>query len=170
MTSPTTSSRITGTGGATAGAGVDPHLATLPTDVEGICVEATEDRHAVLRFADGIPGFADAHEFVLTDLTPDDTFQVLTSVDDPELSLVVTSPWLFFPDYAPELSESDRRVLGIDQPEQAAVFCTVIADDDGDALHLNLRAPFVANVDTLTARQVVLDDELPLRAAIPTGG
>ena len=150
--------------------GDDHRLATLPADVEGICVQATEDRPAVLRFADGIPGFAEAHEFVLTDLTPDDTFQLLTSADDAELSLVVTSPWLFFPEYAPELPEDDRRVLGIERPEQAAVFCTVIADDDGDALHLNLRAPFVANVDTLAARQVVLDEDLPLRATISAGG
>ena len=145
------------------------HLATLPAAVQGIPVEATE-RPAVLKFADGIPGFADAHEFTLTDLTPDDTFQLLTSVEDPALSLVVTSPWLFFPEYAPQLPEHDQRVLGIDEPEQAVVFCTVIADDEGERLHLNLRAPFVANVDTLAARQVVLDDELPLRATITAEG
>ena len=146
-------------------------IATLSDDLEGEPVGATEEEPAALWFADGIPGFADSRSFVLTDLTSDDTFQLLTSVEDPELSLVVTSPWLFFPEYEPELPEHDRRVLGIERPEQAAVFCTVIADDDTDALYLNLRAPFVANVHTLTARQVVLDDsELPLRAAVTAGG
>jgi flagellar assembly factor FliW len=128
------------------------------------------DATSVLRFPDGIPGFADAHGFVLSDLTEDGTFQVLTCVEDPELSLVVTSPWLFFPDYAPELPASDQRVLGIETPEDAVLFCTVIADDDAEALHLNLRAPFVANARTLDARQVVLDDELPLRATVTAGG
>jgi flagellar assembly factor FliW len=145
--------------------------ARLTAGAEGAEVTTTEsDGPTVLRFADGIPGFADAHGFVLSDLTDEGTFQLLTSVDHPDLSLVVTSPWLFFPDYAPELSDGDQRVLGIERPEDVVLFCTVTADDT-DALHLNLRAPFVANARTHAARQVVLDDdELPLRATVTTGG
>jgi flagellar assembly factor FliW len=131
---------------------------------------ATEDPR-VLRFDDGIPGFADARRFSLTDLTQDGTFQLLTCEDQRELSLVVASPWLFFPDYTPELPEDDRRVLGIDDPADAVVFCTVSAEDDQDRLVLNLRAPFVANVSSRLARQVILDDEaLPLRASVVPGG
>jgi flagellar assembly factor FliW len=145
--------------------------ATLAAGAEGSPVDTMPDATSVLRFHDGIPGFADAHGFVLSDLTEDGTFQLLTCVEDPDLSLVVTSPWLFFPDYAPTLPDSDQRVLGIDRPEDAVLFCTVIADDDADALHLNLRAPFVANANTLAARQVVLDDpDLPLRATLDAGG
>jgi flagellar assembly factor FliW len=145
--------------------------ARLTAGAEGAPVTTTDsDGPAVLRFTDGIPGFADAHGFVLSDLTDEGTFQLLTCVDDPDLSLVVTSPWLFFPDYAPALPDSDRQVLGIERPEDAVLFCTVIADDDTDALYLNLRAPFVANATTHAARQVVLDDDLPLRATVPTGG
>lgn len=129
-----------------------------------------DEQFAVLRFSDGIPGFPGMRSFILSDLTDDGTFQLLSSVEDPELSLVVASPWLFFADYAPELPSSDQDVLGIEEPEDAIVFCTVIADDT-EALHLNLRAPFVANARTLAARQVVLDDiELPLRATVTAGG
>jgi flagellar assembly factor FliW len=124
----------------------------------------------VLRFADGIPGFAAAHRFALEDLTDDGTFQLLASLDVADLSLVVASPWLFFPDYAPELPESDRRGLGIDEPDDVVLFCSVVADDDQDVLHLNLRAPFVANVHTREARQVVLHEDLPLRATVTAGG
>lgn len=129
-----------------------------------------DEQYAVLRFSDGIPGFPGMRNFILSDLTDDGTFQLLSSVEDPELSLVVASPWLFFADYTPELPTSDQDVLGIEAPEDAIVFCTVIADDT-EALHLNLRAPFIANARTLTARQVVLDDiELPLRATVTAGG
>lgn len=131
--------------------------------------EPAEDL-AVLRFADGIPGFADAHRFVLSDLTDDGVFQLLTCLDDPEVSLVVASPWLFFPDYAPELPTSDQRVLGIDEPDDAVVFCTVTVPDDSEQLLVNLKAPFVTNARTHEARQVVLDDDdLPLRAPVPAG-
>lgn len=125
---------------------------------------------AVLSFDDGIPGFTGARRFVLSDLTDDGTFQMLRCVDDPDLSLVVTSPWLFFPDYAPELPDVDQVVLGIQEPTEAVVFCSVIAEDT-DELVLNLRAPFIANSRTRSARQVILDDEsIPLRAAVTAGG
>ena len=119
----------------------------------------------VLAFTDGIPGFAGAHHFVLTDLTEDGTFQLLASVEDPALSLVVTVPWLFFPDYELELPQHDLRSLAIESPEDVVVYCSVIAEEVSEGLYLNLRAPFVANPHTLAARQVILEDEeLPLRA------
>jgi flagellar assembly factor FliW len=153
-------------------ASLDPSTFTgrLPIEMEGSAVDDVGDQPPVLRFADGIPGFADAHGFVLSDLTEDGVFQMLTCVEDPELSLVVASPWLFFPSYTPDLPEGDRRVLGIAEPEDAVLFCSVVADEDADVLHLNLRAPFVANAKTLVARQVVLDEDLPLRATVPPEG
>lgn len=137
----------------------------LGTDDVGTAMQEPE---GVLRFDDGIPGFAQARRFVLSDLSDDGTFQLLTCVEDPDLSLVVASPWLFFPDYAPELPEEDRSVLAIDDPTQAVLFCTVNVDDD-ERLVVNLRAPFIANARTLAARQVVLEEDLPLRAAVPSG-
>lgn len=128
----------------------------------------TGDRE--LRFPEGIPGFADARRFLLTDLTEDRTFQLLQSLDDPELSMVVCVPWLFFPDYAPELDEPEQRALELERAEDAVVFCAVTAEDEGDALYLNLLGPFVVNARTRVGRQVVLDDpELPARAAVSQG-
>lgn len=128
------------------------------------------DTPDVLTFAGGIPGFAAAERFVLGDLTDDGTFQLLTDADHPDTSIVVTSPWLFFPDYGLELPDGDRRELDLADPDEAIVFCSVVSDD-AERLYLNLRAPFVANARTRAARQVVLDDpELPLRALVPAGG
>jgi len=124
----------------------------------------------VLSFDEGIPGFGPRHHFALTDLTQDGTFQMLTCLEDPELTLVVSSPWLFFPDYEPEISEADRSVLGLEDPADAIVFCSVIAEDTAELI-LNLRAPFIANSRTRRARQVILEDESqPLRAAVRAEG
>ena len=140
----------------------------MPTDD---AAAAPDTELPVLRFEDGIPGFPAARHFALSDLTEDGTFQLLTCVDDPELSLVVASPWLFFPDYAPDIPTGDAEGLQLEQAEDAALFCSVIADDHEDRIALNLRAPFVANARTLAARQVVLlDEDLPLRADVPAGG
>ena len=124
----------------------------------------------VLTFPGGIPGFSDVERFGLSDLTEDGTFQLLQAVDVPELSLVVASPWLFFPDYAPDLPDASLEQLGIEAREDLVVFCTVQADDT-DQLQLNLRAPFATNVRTHRGVQLILDDpDLPLRAVVSAGG
>lgn len=121
----------------------------------------------VLQFPDGIPGFARSRRFVLVELAEDSAFQILQSLDEPEVSLVVGVPWLFFPDYAPVLGEDDRRDLGISSPEDAIVFCAVALDDDSDQVYLNLLGPFVVNATTRLGRQVVLADPAqPVRAPV----
>ncbi len=138
--------------------------------VPATTTDTAGDPPTVLTFRGGIPGFATAERFTLSDLTDDGTFQLLACVDDPDVSLVVTSPWLFFPDYAPDLPDAEVASLEVVAPEELVVFCSVQADDT-DQLHLNLRAPFVTNARTHAARQLVLDDpELPLRATVTAGG
>ncbi|HVL99730.1 MAG TPA: flagellar assembly protein FliW [Egibacteraceae bacterium] len=124
---------------------------------------------SILEFPDGIPGFPSSRRFVLSDLTEDaeGPFQVLQSLDDPTLSMVVSVPWPFFPDYSPRLDETDRAVLELDDPEDAVVFCGVTADPDNGTVFLNLLGPFVVNARTLRGRQVVLTDpQQPARAPV----
>jgi flagellar assembly factor FliW len=126
-----------------------------------------------LHFPDGIPGFPEAERFALTDLSEDGNgaFQLLESLDEPDLSMVVTVPWLFFPDYAPEIDDVDRTELGLDKPEDAVVFCAVTMGDERDVVYVNLLGPFVVNGRTRMGRQVVLrDDSQPLRAPLPLAG
>jgi flagellar assembly factor FliW len=121
----------------------------------------------VLHFPNGIPGFPAATRFALTDLDEAGTFQVLQSLDDPELSFVVCVPWMLFPDYSPEIDEDVRTDLDLDTPEDAFVFCSVTVEGDAHEFYVNLLGPFVANVRTRRARQVVLaDQDLPVRAAV----
>ena len=122
----------------------------------------------VVTFPDAIPGFPDARRFVLRDLDEHGTFQLLESVDTPDLSLVVCVPWMFFPDYAPEIDEEVQRQLALERVEDAIVFCSVTAEPDQDELYLNLLGPFVVNVATQQGRQVVQADvDLPARAPVP---
>lgn len=126
-----------------------------------------------LYFPDGIPGFPGPRRFLLRDLSEDGNgaFQLLESVDEPDVSMVVTVPWLFFPDYAPEIDEVDRTELGLTEPEDAVVFCAVTMDGEHDIVYVNLLGPFVVNGQTRTGRQVVLrDDSQPLRAPLPLAG
>ncbi len=125
-----------------------------------------ENEPAVLVFEGGIPGFGAHRQFLLADLTDEGTFQELVCVDEPGLALVVASPWWFFPEYRPDLPEQDRAELAIGSPVDAAVFCAVVVDDD--QLMMNLRAPFVVHASTHRARQVILDEDQPMRAPVLT--
>ena len=127
-----------------------------------------EEQH--LEFDDGIPGFPDAHRFQLVEIVDDGAFQLLQSVDDPDLAMVVAVPWLFFPDYSPVLTDMDQSGLGIDDEQDAVVFCAVTLDSEQRSAHMNLLGPFVVNVKTRKGRQIVLtDQDYPLRAGLPLG-
>ncbi|MDH4117535.1 MAG: flagellar assembly protein FliW [Acidimicrobiia bacterium] len=124
----------------------------------------------ILEFDDGIPGFPDARRFQLVELVDDGAFQLLQSVDDPDLAIVVAVPWLFFSDYAPELTDVDQDGLGIESEEDAVVFCAVTLESDRRTAHMNLLGPFVVNVKSRKGRQIVLtDQDYPIRALLPLG-
>lgn len=122
----------------------------------------------VLRFADGIPGFGHLHRFQLVSLGDDSIFQLLESVDEPDVSMVVVVPWLLFPDYEIELPEDDREQLAIEDPSQAVVFSPVTLAAEERTVYVNLVGPFVVNPVTNEGRQVVLvGSDHPLRAPVP---
>jgi flagellar assembly factor FliW len=127
----------------------------------------TEDIRAI-EFEEGIPGFPDVTRFVLLDIVEDGAFQTFQSVDDPAVGFIVAVPWLFFPDYAPVLTDVDQQGLDIERQEDAVVFCPVTVDAEASTAYMNLVGPFVVNIRTMRGRQIVLtDQELPLRAELP---
>lgn len=128
-----------------------------------------ETTEPVIELEHGIPGLTEHTRFVLRPLGDDDdaAFHVLASTEDPDVALIVTVPWTFFPDYAPELPEPDRQELGIDEPEEAIVFCPVTLDAAQRTVYLNLLGPFVVHAGSRRGRQVVLaDSEWPVRAPV----
>lgn len=126
-----------------------------------------------LSFPAGIPGLPDATEFVLESLAPDpddSMFEILRSTDD-AVSLIVTQPWTFFPDYAPDLPDDELAEIGIEAAEDLTIFCAVTLDAAEGCVYVNLLGPFVVNVATRVGRQIVLSDtDWPLRARVDIQG
>ncbi len=124
-------------------------------------------RGRVLRFPDGIPGFGQLRSFELLSLGEDNVFQLLQSTDDADVSMVVVTPWLFFPDYEIDLSDEDRDELALESPGDAVVLSPVTLAAEERTIYLNLVGPFVVNPRTGEGRQVVLvDSDQPLRAPV----
>ena len=130
--------------------------------------ETMNDDIRAIEFEEGIPGFPDLTRFVLVDIVDDGAFQTFQRVDVPAIGFVVAVPWLFFPDYAPVLTDVDQQGLDIERQEDAVVFCPVTVDAEASKAYMNLVGPFVVNIRTMRGRQIVLtDQELPLRAELP---
>lgn len=147
-----------------------PNIATVPLTEDPVAPVATTSAPAdgLLRFPQGIPGFGQLRTFQLVSLGEDSAFQLLHSVDDPEVEMVVVVPWLFFPDYEIEVPDEDQAELDLENPEDAVVFSPVTLDAEERTVYVNLAGPFVVNPATGEGRQVVqVDRDLPLRAPIP---
>lgn len=122
-----------------------------------------------LSFPDGIPGFPELKRFALVAFTEDGVFHELQSLET-DMSMVVCVPWLFFPDYAPELPDSDVEALELEDPADAIVFSPVSFNAASQEMSVNLLGPFVVNKHNQRGRQVVLaDSEYSARAPIAVG-
>lgn len=120
-----------------------------------------------IRFAEGIPGFPEHTRFTLIELAEDGAFQLLQSLDDEGVAMIVTNPWLFLPDYEMEIPDDTRAELGLDAPEDAVVLSAVTLDSSNNRFHVNLLGPFVVHRETGHGRQLILaDSDHPVRATV----
>lgn len=132
----------------------------------GITAVETEDI-PVLTMVGPMLGFPDHLRFGLARLDDEGSVCDLRSLDDPELRFVVVPPHLFFPDYAPEITEATAEQLGAESAEDLVALVVVTL---GSGLHeatANLLAPVLLNPERRLAAQVVLEDpELSLHAPL----
>lgn len=128
-------------------------------------LEVADDR--VLTFPDALPGFAEAHRFVLVDVSDDDTFYWLQSVDQPSLAFLCAVPWGFFPDYEPLVPDDDQEALELTDAGDAMVLSILTVHREDRRITANLLGPVVVNQKTRVGRQVVLrDDDLSVQAEL----
>ena len=118
--------------------------------------EASDLFEKALHFPDGLPGLPDLERFVIVELREDGAFQQLQSLDNIDISMIVCVPWLFFPDYAPVLSDIEQAELELETADDAILFVPVTIDSETREIFLNLLGPFVVNVKTRKGRQLVL--------------
>lgn len=108
-------------------------------------------------FFQGIPGFEDVREYVLT---PDreGVFFHLKGEHRPEASFLLMNPFLVYPDYAFDLKKTDQDVLELNCLEDARVFVMVNLQGGLNQATVNLLGPVVINDRNLRGMQLVLED------------
>lgn len=120
----------------------------------------------VIELVEPMPGFPDRTRYALVRLDEDGVLCSLKSVEDPELRFLVVPPTVFFPDYAPELDDSVVDALRIERAEDVLVLVVVNPGEKASSATANLLAPVVVNTVNRQATQVVLSDDLPVRAPL----
>ena len=120
----------------------------------------------VIEMVAPMPGFPDHQRFALVQLDDEGVLCSLQSVEDPQLRFLVVPPAVFFPDYAPVIDDATVHSLGIRSAEDAMLLLVVNPGDDAGAATANLLAPVVVNLSTRQGGQVVLDEDLPIRAPL----
>ena len=128
-------------------------------------LDVEDDR--ILTFPEGLPGFPGATKFALIDVHGNEAFLWLQSLEDPSLAFLSTVPWPFFPDYEPEVPDSEQQLLELTDASDAMVLCLLTIRREEGEVTANLLGPLVVNQRTRIGRQVVLaDSDYPLRAPL----
>jgi flagellar assembly factor FliW len=78
----------------------------------------------------------------------------------------VVPPHVFFPHYAPVVDDATVAALGIRSAADVLALVVVNPGDSPAAATANLLAPVVINTATRQGAQVVLTDDLPVRAPL----
>ena len=118
----------------------------------------------MISFPNGIVGFPDLKDFALIhDEEQGDQAGIrwMQSVQEPNFAMPVINPLVVKEDYDPMVDDELLSVIG--KGENILVLTTITVPTDLSKMSVNLKAPFVINVDTRKAVQVVLEDDLPVK-------
>lgn len=120
-----------------------------------------------LGFVVPLPGLGASRRYVLEILDSDGVLFSMDAVDEPGARLLLAQPWVFFPDYSPEVDDDWAAALGLESEADALVFVVVTVGETLEESTANLMAPIVVNRVTGAAAQIVLSrSDLPLRGPL----
>jgi len=120
--------------------------------------EMQYEENNIVTFNKGIPGFNELKKFILLDLQEYEPFKLLQSLENDEISLIVTSPYEFFEDYEIKLGEETIKNLKIESSEQVMILTTVTLNSDVKKITTNLQGPIVINTSNNFGEQIILDN------------
>lgn len=136
----------------------------IDTKIVGMVEYTLED---IIHFEEGLYGFTTMKKFVLiTNPEEDLPFHWLQSVDDENLSFIVTSPFLFVKDYDFEVSDLVVEKLDIKSHEDVEVYTITVIPNSVENTTINLKAPLLINKKNRKGKQVILEEDFPYKYSI----
>ena len=119
-------------------------------------IEVEEEK--VVHFKEGIPAFEDEHEFLIIPYDEESPYYFMQSLKTPELAFLITTPFIFFPDYVIEIDDETLDELKIKNQEDVMLY-SLITIPNGSVRYMtaNLLAPVVINTENMQAKQIVME-------------
>lgn len=125
--------------------------------------------NVIFQFHDGLPAFETAKRFVIILNEKIKPFVYLKSLDFDDLGFVCVDPFLVCRDYSIKIPAKDLSLLELKEPGSALLLSMVTVESDPKNTTANLLAPIIINMDNLVGRQVILDENNPVRYRIWDG-
>ncbi|WP_085522106.1 flagellar assembly protein FliW [Tuberibacillus sp. Marseille-P3662] len=129
---------------------------TIETKYHG---EMEINHDEAIHFDHGLPGFQHETTFVLLPLEQASPFVVLQSLNHPEVAFIMTTPFLFYPDYAFDLPEDAIDQLAIESEFDVTIYSILTIKEPFEDSTINLIAPVIINHQTKEAKQIVLQSD-----------
>ncbi|NPA49969.1 MAG: flagellar assembly protein FliW, partial [Thermodesulfobacteria bacterium] len=122
------------------------------------------DDSKIIFFPSGVLGFPTAKRYVLIPLTDDSPFLWLQAVDIPDLAFLVVFPKEIFEDYDPQIPLETLKDLHVQNGDELEILGIVtVPSNRPQEMTVNLMGPIIVNVDKKLAKQIVLDQNYPLK-------
>lgn len=110
----------------------------------------------VLTFPEGLIGFPEYHDFVVIDFeVKGDCVRWLQAVDEPDLGFVALDPKAAFPEYDPEVCDTDLSAVAA-SVDDLVLLSVVTVPKDIRRMTTNLQAPLLINPEKRLGRQVIV--------------
>ena len=119
-------------------------------------IEVPEER--ILRFKEGLPGFAQIQQFTLLEFEDLKPFVYLQAIGEPPIALLLVDPRLVDPGYQYKLGPSDLDDVGIVDASEASVYVVATIPANPENATVNLMAPIVVNEKGRRGKQVIMLD------------
>jgi len=122
----------------------------------------------IVHFPRGLIGFESEHEFTLLQMRDDLPFLMLQSTNTPNVGLLVTDPYTFYPEYLIEIGDPEQKILQVTNREQLTVLVTLfVPPNKPEETVMNLTGPILINHELKIGLQVPqVDGKLPAQMLI----
>jgi flagellar assembly factor FliW len=118
----------------------------------------TYEAEDIIDFKRGLPGFETLNKFILFSVEENEVFNVLHSIEDETIGLIVVSPFSIIEDYEINLADNVVEALKIKKEADVMIVNTVTLNSELKNTTVNLKAPIIININERLGEQIILDD------------
>ena len=105
-------------------------------------------------FKDGLLGLEEYKTYTIEAIEENGVFYLLQSLENEELGIIVTNPFVFKKDYEIRLDDKLVEELEIEKEEEVLIVNTVTLSEKREDFTSNLMAPLVINVTNNKGKQI----------------